>query len=279
MYSFLVQQMLNMEENPYSWDPSANSVKSAVVDFSLKSTDGKSLQIHNLDNPVELFLPVKKEDEKKNNNTADHYFLKPSSGANNMRYHSVVIPSDDVMVTMRIKPDDNKLVEVYLGVNKKPQPRDGTKYYHKVLPNFSSCLNRSTNNEYFNCSSDPYAIIVTSSITGGHGLHFVGIRELNSTQKILKENKETVARMRGGLDPECLSHSGRQKRGCVGVKTPPPTPTPTVGIMAPVYDSSTDLNYTMSVVLTKCLYWSSKKQRWVSDGCKVASLFNCTVFK
>ena len=261
--------MLNMEENPYSWDPSANSVKSAVVDFSLKSTDGKALKIDGLSKPIELFLPVKKEETKKENKTAEHFFLKPSSGTNNMRYHSVVIPSDDVMVTLRIQPENNTFVDVYLGVNKKPKPEDGTKYLHKVLPDFSSCSNHLVGNKYSNCKSDPYGIILTSAMTGGLGLHFVGIRYSNSLPTPSPEFAETVARRRRDVDPECIIHNGRQKRACVGVKTPPPTPPPTTRIIVPLYNASTDVNYTMSVSVAGCLYWSEKKQKWTSEGCKV----------
>jgi hypothetical protein len=62
------------------------------------------------------------------------------------------------------------------------------------------------------------------------------------------------------------------KRGCVGVKDPPTTPAPTPLIIIPLYNSSTDVNYTMSVSVTGCLYWSEKKSKWTSEGCKVLAI-------
>ena len=269
--------MLNLEENPYSWDPSSSKVKSAVTDFSLKSTNGKVLNISGLSKPVELFLTITREEEKENQ-TTEIYFAKPSTGFNNMRYHSVVIPSEDVMVTMIITPEDNKYVDVFLGVHRKPKPGDGTKYFHKRLPDFSSCLNHSVDSGYYNCSTDPYAVIVTGAVTGGLGLHFVGIRFLVEMPNPSQEDEETLSRKRRNLDPDCLSHSGRQKRGCVGVKTPPPTPPPTTGssIIVPQYNASTDINYTMSVSVSGCLYWSEEEQKWTSEGCKVRINFVLT---
>ena len=258
-----------MADNPYSWDPSADKVKSAVVDFSLKSTDGKALKINGLSIPIELFLPVK--EGKINNETAERFFAKPSTGSNNMRYHSIVIPSDDVMVTVTIKPENKKYVDVYLGLNKKAKPRDGTKYFHKRLPDFSSCSNYSLDIGFYNCSSDPYAIVVTSAVTGGLGLHFVGVRYSSSSPGTSQKDEEILARKRRDLDSDCLSHNGRQKRGCVGVKTPPPTPSPTTRIIVPLYNASTDINYTMSVSVSGCLYWSEEEQKWTSEGCKVTA--------
>ncbi|EDO48488.1 predicted protein, partial [Nematostella vectensis] len=35
------------------------------------------------------------------------------------------------------------------------------------------------------------------------------------------------------------------------------------------YNASTDVNYTMSVSMTGCLYWSNSKSKWAGEGCKV----------
>ena len=77
--------MLAFNDNPYTWDASSKSIKSSVIDFSLKSGNGSAIEVSGLPEPVELFIPQKK-DKDKGNATAPAYFAKPSDGSNNMRY-------------------------------------------------------------------------------------------------------------------------------------------------------------------------------------------------
>ena len=88
------------------------------------------------------------------------------------------------------------------------------------------------------------------------GLLYVGIIFLGATNTSEHSREKR----------SCLGH-GRQRRSCVGFKDPPPKGfTETV---TPQYNPSTDVNYTMTITQSSCLYWSEDRNKWISDGCKV----------
>ena len=45
----------------------------------------------------------------------------------------------------------------------------------------------------------------------------------------------------------------------------------------PVYDSTTDSNYTVAINKAMCRYWSTVEEKWLSDGCKVSSVVLLTL--
>ena len=70
----------------------------------------------------------------------------------------------------------------------------------------------------------------------------------------------------------------RRKRSCVELKDPPPTlPQSENVLVMPVYDSTTDQNYTVNVTLGSCVYWSEKFEKWISSGCRV-TIFSAIFF-
>ncbi|XP_048586750.1 uncharacterized protein LOC5520842 isoform X2 [Nematostella vectensis] len=257
-------QMMAFKDNPFTWDPSAKNVKSSVVEFTLKTPDGKELEINGLSEPIELYIPQKQEQQKPktdNDTEPEEYFAKPSKGSKNIRSHQITIPSEDMAVTVVIKPQDGKSLEVYVNRLVKPTPQ---KYkLKKILPDFSSCLEYNETSGYTNCTSDPYTLMLSAVATGGTGLHFIGVRYFQP------DAPPTISTFETRVRRDCFSHNGRMKRGCVGVKDPPTTPAPTPLIIIPKYNASTDVNYTMSVSMTGCLYWSNSKSKWTGEGCKV----------
>lgn len=246
-------------DNPFTWDDSAKLIQSSVVDFSFKNRSGSILEVSGLNDPVELFIPITREGAKSRNRHDEKYFAKPSDGSDNVRYHRINILSTDVLVDLEIKPENGKFFTVLVSPRIKPTPENYQLQFR--VPDFSSC---STLNERItyriesrNCSSNPYKVTLSYQITGKIGVHFIGIIYSGSPASNIR-----MARSCGGLGK-------RQKRGCIGVKDPPTTPSPTPKIVVPQYNESTDVNYTMSVKITSCLYWSEKKQAWTNAGCRV----------
>ena len=79
---------------------------------------------------------------------------------------------------------------------------------------------------------------------------------------LLFQNKTEHSRKRRS----CFGH-GRERRSCVGVKDPPPKGVTTT--VVPQYDPNTDVNYTLAITQSSCLYWSEDKEKWTSEGCRV----------
>lgn len=176
----------------------------------------------------------------------------------------MVVPSQSALIFVEVKPEEGKSLEVY--VSYKTRPTVDKHSFTAIIPDIDYCNDTETG---LNCSSEAHVIAVSSAVTGHIGVHYIGIRypepENDNPTPPEGEGDIDARRVRRG----CESHGGRQKRACIGVKDPPTTPPPTPKIVIPQYNESTDVNYTLSTTVTKCLYWSEKKQAWTDDGCKV----------
>lgn len=255
--------MLAFKKNPFTWDKSAQTVKSSVLDFKLKASGGDTLNISGLPEPVELFIPIvsKEKPSENDNSSAESLFVKPSNGTANIRYHMFLVSSHDVLVTIQIKPEQGVTMDVFVNYKTKPTPRSNV--FNTTIPNFSTCTNMTRNSsDNLNCSSDPYTFSFSSHISGHTGTHFLGIRYIKKNNKA---NNIDVRRKRRSCGPD----HGRVKRSCVDVKDAPTTPPPTPMIIIPTYNSSTDANYSLSISVSGCLYWSESKEKWTSEGCRV----------
>ena len=130
----------------------------------------------------------------------------------------------------------------------------------------------ASRNDSQQCSSiSPFRLLISSGLTGALGDHYVGILlHKNSSEGLRMNDTSTEGDVhRRHSRSICNSTSGRKKRSCIGVKDPPSTPSPTPQIIKPPHNSTVDVNYTMSVWINSCLYWSKEKQQWTNDGCKV----------
>lgn len=263
--------MLAFTDNPYTWDASSKNIKSSVIDFSLKAADGSAIEVSGLPEPVELFIPQKEDSKDKGNETQTVFFAKPSDGSNNLRYHQVVIPSESSSMFVEVKPEEGVSLEVYVRYKTKPTVTEHS--FNVIIPKIEFCNRTETS---FNCSSEAYRFSISSALTGHVGVHYVGIRfpgpESDASPSPEAKVETATSRVRRG----CEGHGGRQKRSCIGVKTPPTTPPPTPKIIIPKYNASSDVNYTMSVTATSCLYWSETKQAWTDYGCRVRLIVGYT---
>ena len=260
--TFSYPQLVTFKSNPYTWDKGASNIKSSVLDFELKDEYGNRLNISNLQQDVELLIPLlEKPDAKEPHN----YFVKPSNNGT-MQFHKIVFPGPEYAISIKIVPSGNKNLTLYVRYAQRPT----MEYYNysAVVPNYSSC-NYSVEKKYTNCSTDPFTVTLSSSTTGHTGLHYLGIayEMLHNHTKINATTPSHVKRVKRG----CFSN-GRQKRSCVGVKEPPTTPSPIVDIK-PTFNASTDVNYTLEVTMGTCQYWNGTAEAWSKEGCKVSELY------
>ena len=254
--------MLLLKENPYTWDPSSENISSSVIQFDLKTENETTLNISGLQDPFQLFLPTKYQTTGSKKTPKGHLFIKPNGS---LQVHQLYLANDDERAFVELRPQNNAIFEVFVASGARPTPE---KYnFSRTIPDFSSCTRHGANIGYLNCTSDPYKFSFSSALTGRTGLQFIGIRLfINLTESPASKQP----RMRRGVGSSCSHGNGqREKRSCIGVKDPPTTPPPTPVLVIPKYNASADVNYTMSVTVTSCMYWSEKKQAWTSEGCQV----------
>lgn len=252
-------QLVSFKKNPYTWHPKSRSIKSSVLDVTLKNvTSGKALHVEGLSKPVEMFIKNwhREKDEIKPKET---FFVKPSppKSIKNMRFHKIVLPYGDADANIRIVPSRNEKLEIYIRYKVRPTPAENN--FQTVVPNFSSCLSYSEENGFSDCLSDPYLFTISPSITGHMGTHFIGIRYTPH----LPEMNNTQSRTR--VKRSCRGANGRQKRSCVEVK-PPPLPE---NILKLQFQNNSDVQYDLFITMGLCMYWSPEDDEWTNRGCKV----------
>lgn len=189
----------------------------------------------------------------------DKTFLKPNDGSQ-MQYRKIVIDVAGSSLQMRIKPEGDSIsVSVFIKFARRPTME--TFDYKTNAPDFSSCPTSSP----IDCTRDPYVIIVPGSVLSKKGTYIVGLlyeKSKGSETKVGRVRRSSCGGGGGG-------GGGRVKRSCVEIKDPPTTPSPKNVTMVPSYDPVTDVNVTISVDVTSCLYWSDTLEKWTSDGCQV----------
>lgn len=244
-----------MTSNPFTWDTSADHIRSTVLDLKLKSSNGTSIDVSNLNKDFSLYIPVQRRAKPAN---LEAYFVKPSVNGS-MQYHIINIPGKEYAVTMQLQPLSSVNITIYVRYGSRPTINDYN--YTAIVPDYQTC-NFSFNQGYFNCTSDPYTVTISSALTGHIGNHFLGViywKELNAKSSHSRTKRD------------CFSQGGRQKRSlCVQVKDPPPTE-PTSRNDVPKYNPASDVNYTLSVTMATCLYWDVTSQKWTSKGCRVSN--------
>ena len=248
--------MLAVDFNPYTWDDSSKAIQSSVTGLELKNGNAK-VNVSNLDDDIVMVIPISNP-PKNNTNTSEvpeHLFLKPQK----MAVHSYYAELADVPVSIEMGVQVLEVaVQLFVKFGSRPVIDD---FDHNFTISFkSTCVVSAEGNET-TCLFEKTSVAVVPSTPGRL---FVGVlRSQNSTEHA----KDSTEHSRGRRS--CFGH-GRQKRACVGFKDPPPKGVSKT--IVPQYDPSTDVNYTMSITQSSCLYWSEDKDKWTSDGCKVIHL-------
>ena len=266
---FFFLQMTSFSHNPFTWDTSANMIKSSVVDFTMKS-GGQKLAISGLKVPIHLYIPLPGDGTSPVNssaNSTDFLFVKDSKEGSNMRYHKIDIPSYDMAVSLRIETERNHPIFIFIGYNSRPTTENYT--FSSVVPDYSHCPDISDTEKeqgiFANCSRDPFVVLLTSTLTGQTGMHYLGIK-YNRTEGL---NRSAGTSPGGITRKSCGPSSVRSKRSCVYVKDPPTAAPSTPTFIVREYNPETDLKYWMSITVSGCLYWSEPKEKWTGEGCKV----------
>ena len=229
--------------------------------MDLKKQDGLRLNISDLSHPIELFIPEKDPEDPIEDDSQAHLFVKPYNDSSAIRYHKITLRNEFESALVKITPENNTFFDIFVGAAVKPTQNNYT--FKTTIPDVSMCEGFTPGVGYINCSSNPYVFSLSSNVTGDIGIHYIGIRLAQES------NKTNALNNHRRFPRSCKDSHGRQKRSCIGVKDPPTTPPPTPKVIVPTYDALTDVNYTISVKMRSCLYWSEMKEAWTNEGCKV----------
>lgn len=243
--------MTALSFNPFTWDESSKAIQSSVSSLELQSEEFGSVNVSNLKEDIIMVIPIL-GDSKNNNNpskVSEHSFLKP----NRMSFRSYHVELADTPLTIKLGVQEFGVV---IGMAVKFGSRPTTENFDhdfEIMFN-STCVNHSTerNLTAISCIPETSVQLVPSKT----GIVFIGLLYAGA------KNSTGHSRSRRS----CFGH-GRQRRACVGLKDPPPKGVNNT--VVPKYDPSTDLNYTMTITQSSCLYWSEVKNKWTGDGCKV----------
>ena len=246
--------MLSIPLNPYNWDSTKQRVNSYVLALDLKDDTRKLIKVSNLSDNVIIVTPLQNKMVSFENG---QYFTLN----NNLRFHVIDVEYENSLIMLEITPADaNTYLFVYLRYGQRPttQEHDLNATVSKTEKCVWSASAHGGKDGKTKCSQLTGPI---ETLAKRPGKYFLGVQGYNrSGTNSHKREKRSCFRNR------------RQKRSCVEVKDPPPTPPQgeTVTVM-PVYDSTSDQNYTLSVALGSCVFWSEEREKWITEGCRVSS--------
>ena len=240
-------QMQAIDFNPYTWDNSSKKIKSRITSLELKSNSAANINVSNLDNDIEIIIPISSPPQNSTNGT-QHNFLKP----NQMSARSYYAELANVPVSLKLGEVKAGIqIKLFIKFGKRPTIDDFD--FNFTLIFTSTCDNQTDVNSTCQRSVRDKSVTVIPSKSG-----FLYAGVLFESPK----NESQHSRQRRS----CFGHR-RERRSCVGVKDPPPKGF--LNTVVPKYDPNTDLNYSLTITQSSCLYWSENTEKWTAEGCRV----------
>ena len=237
--------MQAVDFNPFTWDNSSKKIKSRVTSLELKSNSAEKINVSNLDNDIEILIPISSPPQNSTNGT-QHNFLKP----NEISVRSYYAELANVPVSLKLGMAKAGLqISLFIKFGKRPTIND---FDHNFTIAFTSTCNNQTDANA-TCSIRDSSVTV---IPFKPGFLYAGL--LFKSPK----NESQHSRQRRS----CFGNR-RERRSCVGVKDPPPKGF--LSSVIPKYDPDTDANYTLTITQSSCLYWSENTEKWTAEGCRV----------
>ena len=239
--------------NPFTWDNSSEAIQSSVTSLELESGIGKKINVSNLEEDIVIVIPLPSagSNDTDANTVTEHSFLKPSK----LSFRSYHAQLKDVPVTFEITAEKpNAVLDFFVKSGKRPTIEESD--FKITLTLNSTCKNQTTDKLMNESSSSCVIKNEFSVVPSNPGILYVGLLYMGANNSSEHSRKR---RSCFGL--------GRQRRSCVGVKDPP-----LQGIFVKEvsqYEPPKDLNYTIRITQSGCLYWSELLDKWTSDGCKV----------
>ena len=242
--------MLSIPFNPFTWDRTRERVASNVLSLDLKDDKQNLVEMSQLSSDVIIEIPLK---PPKSPTKMSGFFTRD----NLTRFHEITVDYENTMMQLEIAPED-KLVDltIYLRFGRRPTIKEHD--FNATISSNKICIwSKLGQNSKNGCSSNYLTPINVLAKKPGK-YYLAVVTHSNSARPHMRQKRSCFGKR-------------RQKRSCVEVKSPPPTPPQGENVsVVPVYDPSTDHNYTFTVAMGSCVYWSDMRQRWITDGCRVS---------
>ena len=240
--------MVALKFNPFIWDKSSELVRSSVISLELQSSDMETIGVADLDSDIEIIIPLNRVPVN-TSDTTQHSFLKPNKISSHEYYSEIPGLTVSLKLGTRAK---GVAIEMFVKFGSKASLDE---FDYNCVMQFNSTCENQADFEKMNTSSPLQETSVTLVPTE-LSLLYVSLLFLGA------KNVSDHSRKRRS----CFGH-GRERRSCVSVKDPPPKRVTKTAI--PQYDPLTDVNYTLTISQSICLYWSENDEKWTSYGCKV----------
>ena len=246
--------MLSIPFNPFTWDATRNRVGSDIVSLDLKDNARKLIEVSNLTKDIVISMPLQPQ---KVSLEIPQYFTRKG----NLRFHQINVEYENTLILLEIKPEEKSTsLFVYLRYGMRP-----TIEVHDVNATISkeeTCVWTIVHDSIRakrECFSHGREVVPIKALAMQPGRYFLGVQNCNSSFGSHIRRKRS-----------CFGNR-RQKRSCVQVKDPPPTPPLSKNkTVVPNYDPNVDRNYTLRVALGSCVYWSEREEKWTTAGCRVS---------
>ena len=93
--------MLTVPFNPYTWDKTADKVRSYVVSLQLKDNKGSAVTVDNLKSKIHIAIP-RRANNKSDTWEGDKFFIKPSKEGK-MQHHVVNVDLDGSSMKIKVR--------------------------------------------------------------------------------------------------------------------------------------------------------------------------------
>ena len=251
LYCFMMLQMLSTAFNPFTWDRTRQRVNSYVLSLELKDDQRKVMEISELSSDVVIEMTPKPQ----------KYSLKISpffTNNNSPRFHEIKVDYENTVVQLDIAPEDALVkLALYIRFGQRPTIREHD--LNATISSYEKCI-WTKMNERLDGKNGCYSSRLIEVLVKTPGRYYVAVLSNSNITESRRRKKRS-----------CFGQP-RQRRACVDIKSPPPTPPHGKNVsVVPVYDPSTDHNYTLKVTMGSCVYWSDTKQKWITDGCRVSA--------
>lgn len=255
-------QIIRFEPNPYSWKLGIIPRNLSAIEITFWHNNDTRMEISNLTRPIRIVFSRKPQPIMDQGAPDENLFLKRKE----LRYHLVTIPSYQAVVTVRIEPEKNISLRVYVKHDNRPTVQQFDLNLTLPMTISSSCSNISKDS----CMPrDPYEFDILPNVTGHVGRHFIGIEILEHSFNNPEESAGRRRRSNDGKEDKVKGQMDLRRKGqpCVKVKPVPPTLPPPV---PRYFDPKTDINYRLFVTVGTCVFWNEQKEKWSARGCEVS---------